>query len=90
MIIKESFLDIFKQIIKNKYQDIYRTRKYNEHIYFEEILYVLKNLIFWSGYVGKIPWKTLHKKHLEYTKKGYYNLQNMGCSTQTQKVKKES
>lgn len=73
MIIKDSFIKIFEDIIKDQYDDNYSSRKFKEIIYFQEIMKVLNAHMYWSRYEGIINWKVLHNKHKEYIKKGYYD-----------------
>jgi len=73
MIIKDSFIKIFEDIIKNKYNDNYSSRKFKEIIYFQEIMKVLNAHMYWSRYEGIVHWKVLHNKHREYINKGYYD-----------------
>ena len=72
MKININFIDKFNEIIKDKYDDNYRTRKYREIDYFEEIMYVINSHVYWSSYRGKFNYKVLYNKHLEYINKGYY------------------
>lgn len=67
-----NFVDKFQQIIEGDYDDNYISRKHKEITYFQEILYVLNNHIYWSSYRGPINWKVLYNKHLEYIERGYY------------------
>jgi transposase len=73
MKIKDSFIDIFKEIIRGHYTDKYPSRKVKEITYFEEIMYVLNSHTYWNRYRGCINWKVLHNKHIEYVKKGFYD-----------------
>jgi transposase len=73
MKIQESFIDLFKHIIENKYNEHYPSRKVAEITYFEEIINVITSNTYWSRYKGKINWKVLHNKHIEYIKKGFYD-----------------
>jgi len=72
MKINTSFLNIFEQIIKNDYNNSYRTRKRDEIIYFKEILKLTYSTPYWSRYYAPISGKLLNKKHNEYIKRGYY------------------
>lgn len=73
MKIQESFVDIFKEIIKDHYKDQYASRKRDEITYFREILYVITSLTYWNRYKGIINAKVLHNKHMEYMRKGFYD-----------------
>ena len=73
MKIQVSFIQIFKDIIKDKYSDNYPSRKVDEITYFKEIMHVLISHTYWSRYNGPINWKVLHNKHIEYIKKGFYD-----------------
>jgi transposase len=73
MILKESFVDIFSQILNKHYNDNHIARKRNEIEYFKHIINLLYSCPYWSRYNGSINGKLLHKKHTEYVKKGLYN-----------------
>ena len=73
MKIKDSFIDIFSDIIKDHYNNNYISRKVDEITYFKEIVYVLSSNSYWSRYRGPIKWKVLYNKHIEYIKNGFYD-----------------
>lgn len=73
MILKESFVDIFQEVINDHYDDNYISRKAKEIEYFKEIVNIMYSNCYWRRYTGRFKGNYLNKKHLEYTKKGFYN-----------------
>lgn len=53
--------------------DNYKSRKYKEYTYVEEIIKFINNGVYWRRHCGKISGRVLNNKHNEYVKSGIYD-----------------
>jgi hypothetical protein len=68
--IKPKIVDSF--VYSDEYPQFHPSCKYTDKLFIGCILYVLKYGTTWESFLGPIPGKQLHKRHLEYYDSGLY------------------